>query len=398
MATRVHQPIPDYPIDIFTPEAVRDARAVDDDLREFAPVVRLGDGVVMLGRHKHVAAGLLDWRSFSSTSRPWHDPNSPRPEILLTDDPPRHTQVRKVVQDALSPRALARVKAIFEQRAEELLAVLRAKAGAPVDAVRDVTQRYVFSVLPDILGLPDEGREHMHGFSEMVWATMGPPGVLFDKAMARDYSAVLEWLETQCAREALDPEGIGMDFFRAADEGTITLAEAKLLLQTVLSAGADTTFITMANALRAWALYPAQYAALRADPARLRNAFDESLRWDSPSRMAGRITTRDVEIEDYLVPAGTRCGLMFAAANRDPRFWEEPQEYRLDRDTKHSLGWGYGVHGCVGRTLAQMEANALLGAIVREVEHIELAGEYSPWMTTVGHGPISQPIRLHFAR
>jgi len=391
------KPIPEYELDIFTPEAVRNAREVDDALREFAPVVRLADGTHMLGRHEHVAAGLLDWKAFSSTSRPWHDPASPRPEILLTDDPPRHTQVRKVIADALSPRALERIKDIFEARAKELLARLRARESDAVDAVSEVSQAYVFQVLPDILGLPEEGREHMHGFSEMVWATMGPPGELFDQAMQHDYSAVITWLETQCERAALDPEGIGEQIYAASDTGQVTRGEAKLLLQTVLSAGADTTFITMANALRAWAEFPDEYARLRADPKKVRAAFDESLRWDSPSRMAGRIATREVEIDDYVIPAGTRCGLMFAAANRDPRFWDAPDEYRLDRDTKHSLGWGYGIHGCVGRTLATMEAQALLGQIVAQIESIELAGPYEPWMTTVGHGPIRQPVRLKFA-
>ena len=194
------KPIPAYELDIFTPDAVRNASAIDDALREFAPVVRLTDGTHMLGRHEHVSAGLLDWKAFSSTSRPWHDPSSPRPEILLTDDPPRHTQVRKVIADALSPRALERVKHIFEVRAQELLARLRAREGEAVDAVGEVSQAYVFQVLPDILGLPVEGREHMHGFSEMVWATMGPPGELFDQAMQHDYSAVIEWLETKCER------------------------------------------------------------------------------------------------------------------------------------------------------------------------------------------------------
>ncbi|KRA80345.1 cytochrome P450 [Altererythrobacter sp. Root672] len=390
------KPIPEYELDIFTPEAVIDARTVDDALREFAPVVRLADGTHMLGRHEHVAAGLLDWKAFSSASRPWHDPTSPRPEILLTDDPPRHTQVRKVIADALSPRALERVKGIFEARAKELLSRLRDREGEPVDAVGEVTQAYVFQVLPDILGLPEEGREHMHGFSEMVWATMGPPGALFDQAMQHDYSAVIQWLETQCERSALDPEGIGETIYAAADSGQVTQTEAKLLLQTVLSAGADTTFITMANALRAWALFPEEYVKLRSDPKKVRSAFDESLRWDSPSRMAGRITMRDVEIDDYVIPAGTRCGLMFAAANRDPRFWDNPHAYRFDRDNKHSLGWGYGVHGCVGRTLAQMEATALLGEIVAQVESIEIAGDYEPWMTTVGHGPIRQLVKLKF--
>lgn len=389
------RPIPDYPIDIFTPEAVRNAREVDDALREFAPAVRLHDGTVMIARHEHVTKGLLDWKGFSSTSRPWHDPTSPRPEILLTDDPPRHTQVRKVIADALSPRALERVKDILEERARELLD--RLEDADTVDAVGDVTQAYVFQVLPEILGLPEEGREHMHGFSEMVWATMGPPGELFDQAMQHDYSAVVEWLETQCERSALDPDGIGEQIYAASDTGQVAREEAKLLLQTVLSAGADTTFITMANALRAWALFPGEYTKLRHEPKKVRAAFDESLRWDSPSRMAGRIATTNVAIDDMVVPAGTRCGLMFAAANRDPRYWDAPDDYRIDRNTRHSLGWGYGVHGCVGRVLAQMEASALLGEIIARVEAIELAGPYEPWMTTVGHGPIRQPVKLKFA-
>jgi cytochrome P450 len=389
--------IPLFPYDIFTPDAVRNARAVDDEVREFAPVVMLADGTAMLGRHEHVSKGLLDWQTFSSASRPWHDPNSPRPEILLTDDPPRHTQVRKVVQDALSPRALEGAKVTFQQAAEEFVAELRAREGEPVDAVGEITQAYIFRVLPDVLGLPPEGRHHMHGFSQMVWATMGPPGELFDEAMKHDYSEVVEWLNSTCERDAIDPEGIGAEFFRAADRGQVTLPEAKLLLQTVLSAGADTTYLTMANAIRAWALFPEEYAKLRGDPKLLRNAFDESLRWDSPSRMAGRIAVKDVEIDGYTIPAGTRCGLMFAAANRDPRFWDAPEEYRLERDTRHSLGWGYGVHGCVGRMLAQTEAQALLGTLVREVESFALAGDYEPWMTTVGHGPMRQPVRLTFA-
>ena len=389
--------IPPYPEDIFTPDAVRNAREVDDAVREFAPVVRLHDGTVMLGRHEHVAAGLLDWKSFSSTSRPWHDPNSPRPEILLTDDPPRHTQVRKVVQDALSPRALEGAKTTFQAAAEDFVAELRAREGEPIDAVGEITQAYIFRVLPEVLGLPEEGRHHMHGFSQMVWATMGPPGELFDEAMDADFSGVIEWLGTACDREALAPGSIGQSIFAAADAGQVTMEEAKLLLQTVLSAGADTTYLTMANAIRAWGLFPDQYAKLRDNPKLLRNAFDESLRWDSPSRMAGRISTCDVAIEDYVIPAGTRCGLMFAAANRDPRFWSGPEAYDITRDTKHSLGWGYGVHGCVGRMLAQTEAQALLGSFIREVESVEIAGDYEPWMTTVGHGPMRQPVKLNFA-
>ena len=181
------RPIPDYPIDIFTHDAVREARAIDDALREFAPAVRLADGTVMIARHDHVANGLMDYKSFSSTSRPWHDPESLRPEILLTDDPPRHTKVRAVIGGALSPRVLDRMRARFAAEADSLVAELKARDGAVIDAVGEITQRFVFKVLPDALGLPDEGREHMNGFSNMVWATMGPPNALFDEAMTENF-------------------------------------------------------------------------------------------------------------------------------------------------------------------------------------------------------------------
>jgi len=392
------RPIPDYPIDIFTRESVRNANAIDDALREFAPAVRLADGTVMIARHQHVSAGLMDWKSYSSTSRPWHDPNSVRPEILLTDDPPQHSRVRQVIGNALSPRVLEVMRGYFVRGADELVAQLREREGETIDAVGEITQRYVYKVFPDALGLPDEGREHMHGFSHMVWATMGPPNELYEEAMSEDFGGVVEWLDRICERSILREDGFGTLLYKAADAGKITLPEAKLLLQTILSAGADTTYITLANALRAWAEYPNEYARIRAEPKLIRNAFEESLRWDSPSRMAGRITTQDVEIDDIIIPAGTRVGLMFAAANRDPRFWEKPETYIADRDVKHSVGFGYGVHACVGRTLAQMEAAALLGAITREVERIEIVGEIEPWMTTVGHGPAKVPMKLHFKK
>ena len=94
--------------DIFGTEAVRNARAIDDALRELGPVVKLArEDITMITRYAPVSEGLKDWQAFSSKSRPWHDPTSVRPEILLTDDPPRHTAVRPVIASALSPKALA---------------------------------------------------------------------------------------------------------------------------------------------------------------------------------------------------------------------------------------------------------------------------------------------------
>src|SRR5688572_6124947 len=388
--------IPTLDTDIFNAESVRDARAIDDRVRELAPVVRLArEDIVVIGRFSHVSAALSDWRSFSSRSRPWHDPASVRPEILLTDDPPRHTEVRVVIANALSPKALNRMGQAFAKEAE--LVVERVlSSGREFDAVAAICRPFVYKVLPDLLGLPVPGREHMEAFGHMVWATMGPMNELFQEAMVGS-EPVLAWVEECCNRENLDPDGLGMAMFHAADRGEITHTEAKLLVQILLSAAADTTVMTLGTAIRAFCLFPDQYEALRQDPSKTRAAFDESLRWDSPSRMAGRISTRDVDIDGYVIPAGTRCGLLFAAANRDPRRWPDPDRFDIARNLRGQVGWGAGVHMCVGKTLAQLEADAMLGAMARRIERFEAAGEAEPWMTTIGHGPAKLPVRIHAA-
>ncbi|MGH8142765.1 MAG: hypothetical protein ACREU2_09645, partial [Steroidobacteraceae bacterium] len=175
--------IPVWDVDIFSDQSIRDARAVDDALREALPVARLADGTVIVTRYADVAAGLTDWRTFSSASRPWHDPNSLRPEILVTDDPPRHARVRPIIASTLNPHALEGMRPAFEEEAAAIFDDIVAREGESIDVVAEVTKRYVFRVLPDLIGLPDEGRDHMSGFGHMVWATFGPPNELYEEAI-----------------------------------------------------------------------------------------------------------------------------------------------------------------------------------------------------------------------
>ena len=383
--------------DVFDRDSVINSREVDDSLREMSPVVWLSrENIAVLGRWEHVSKGLQDWQSFSNTSRPWHDPNSVRPEILLTDDPPRHTKVRMIIGKALMPKTLKRMEEQFHKTANEQVAKLMEREGEVIDAHAEICAPFVHEVLPDLLGLPEEGRDNMTAFGHAVWATMGPMNDLFKEAVEGS-DGVINWASWACERENLDPEGLGYAMFEAADRGEITQDEAKLLTMTMLSAGADTTVMTMSTAIRAFCEFPDQYQLLRQEPSLLKAAFDESLRWDSPSRLAGRITKKDVEIDGFVIPEGTRCGLLFSAANRDPRKWPEPDRFDIKRNLQGHVGWGYGIHSCVGRNLAQMEAVALLGAIIRNIESFESAGDLEWWMTTIGHGPAKLPIRFKAA-
>jgi len=386
--------IPVYDGDMFGREAILNARATDDAVREMAPVVWLArENIAIVGRFDHVVAGLTDWRSFSSRSRPWDDPTSARRGILLTDDPPRHTELRKVMSKVLSPSRLQEWSAAFARVAEEHVGRLMARAGDPIDANLDITRPYVHQVLPDLLGMPKEGREHISAFGNIGWAMLGPRNETFHQAL-QGADTVAQWADWSCARENMTKDGLAEATYRLADVGEITHDEAKLLVRAILSAGSDTTVVTGANAIRAFCEFPEQWEALRANPNLFRNAFDESLRWDSPSRLAGRITAKEVAIEGYTLPAGTRTGLLFAAANRDPRKWNEPDRFDITRDLRGHVGWGYGPHSCVGKVMAQLEMEALFGALLRHVAHFESAGEPEWWMTTIGHGPYRLPVRL----
>ena len=215
------KPIPEFDTDIFSRESIRNANAVDDRLRELAPVVRLpGENITMLARYENVAAGLKDWKTFSSTSRPWHDPNSVRPELLLTDDPPKHTRVRAVVSNALSPKALnahgARISAMMPTRSSRPERSRRRAAST--------RSRHHPGVCLQGAARPAgpaawQGREHLSAFGNMVWATMGPMNEIFHEAMRDTRGACSTGPAKVCNRENLAPGSLGMAMYEAADAG-----------------------------------------------------------------------------------------------------------------------------------------------------------------------------------
>jgi hypothetical protein len=126
--------------------------------------------------------------------------------------------------------------------------------------------------------------------------------------------------------------------------------------------------------LYAFATHPGQWARLRQDPSLARVAFDEAVRWESPVQTFFRTATVDVRVGDAVVPEGRKILMFLAAANRDPRRWDQPDRFDLSRDPSGHVGFGFGLHQCVGQHVARLEAEALLTALAARVETLELAG------------------------
>jgi cytochrome P450 len=385
-------------LDMFALEPVCDPQTYDALLREQAPAVYLERyDIWVTGRHAHVYEAARDWETFSSTSRPFHDPNSIRPEILLTDDPPEHRRVRAVIQRAISPAVIKRMREDFVREAEAHVERLLAPGGiVELDGRHDIASPFVLKVFPDAIGLPEEGREHLVRFGDAAFNTFGPPNEIFHEGLRKGADA-LEWVEVNCKPEVMRPGGMGATIYAAAENGEIRWDEAELLVKTLFAAGSDTTIFGIGNLLQAFARFPDQWDALRADPSRSRAAFEEMLRYDCPARYGGRITTRAVDLDGVELPAGARLLLLWLAAGRDPRRWEDPDRYDLNRKVTGHIGLGFGIHACVGQALARMEGETLFAALARRVERIELAGEPEAAVNMAAHGHEHLPLRLHVA-
>jgi len=143
----------------------------------------------------------------------------------------------------------------------------------------------------------------------------------------------------------------------------------------MLTAGLDTTVSALGSALYAFAMFPDQYNILRNDPTRVRASFDEVVRWASPVQTFFRTTTRSVDIAGVTIPGDAKVLLFLGAANRDPERWPDPHRFDITRKTLGHVGFGSGIHGCVGQMVARLEAEVVLHALIKRVASIKIVGE-----------------------
>ncbi len=161
-------------------------------------------------------------------------------------------------------------------------------------------------MFPDAVGLSEDGRENLLPYGSMVFNSFGPRNDLFGKAMA-NAGPVRDWIMSKCSRAALAPGGLGMQIFDAVDAGELTEDEAGMLVRSFLSAGIDTTVYGLGNALYCFVTYPEQWTMLRENPALIRGAFEEVLRFEAPVQSFFRTTTRTSRCPACKSATARRC-------------------------------------------------------------------------------------------
>jgi len=389
--------VPALDIDPFCRESFDDPYPAHAALRDAGPVAFLPRyDVFAVARYDIVQPMLLDWQSFSSArgaglsdfkkEKPWR-----LPSLLLETDPPLHDRTRKLMDRVLSPIAVRALRADFARAADGLIDDLLARGS--FDAVRDLAEAYPLTVFPDAVGMPPENRRFLLPYGNMVFNSFGPRNEFFDAAV-QDAAPVLQWVQAQSQRDALAPTGFGAVIHAAVETGEITADEAPILVRSLLTAGVDTTVNGIGAAVYCLARFPGEFARLRADPSLARAAFEEAVRLESPVQTFFRTTTRDVEIGGETIGEGRKVLMFLGAANRDPRRWQQPDKYDITRRNAGHVGFGTGIHGCVGGVLARLEGELVLSALARKVASIEIAGEPRRRYNNTLRGMASLPVTV----
>ncbi len=322
------------------------------------------------------------------------------PPGFLFLDPPDHTRLRRLVSKAFVPKVVKALEPEITRLVDALLA--ETGDGGPFDAISGLAYPLPVAVICRLLGVPLEDEPEFSAASGLLAQSLDPfvsvtgsAGGGFEERMQaamwlRDY------LRELIGRRRRDPGDDLMSGLVGVEESGDQLTEDEIVAtcNLLLVAGHETTVNLIANAILALLRDPPQWAALAADPTRVAAVIEETLRYDPPVQLMGRIAAEDMTIGPVSIPKGDNMLVLLAAAHRDPAAFAHPDRFDPDRETIRHLGFGKGPHFCIGAPLARLEATVALTALTARFPEAALAGEPAYKQNVTLRGMSELPITL----
>lgn len=368
---------------LFSPETASDPYPLLTRVRTEAPVARLERlGWWVVSRYADVTAALRRPELFSSNTglerlRPaqidaeiWDEITMMRGRSMINVDPPEHTRLRKLISAAFTPRAMQRLEARVQAIAGGLIEAIAGRDS--FDVVADLATPLPVTVIAEMLGVdPARGADFKRWSDDLLELGRLPreqamaPGEL--ERLIASRRALVAYLEaTIAARREQPRDDLISELARAEDdEGRLTAEEALGMMVLLLVAGNETTTHLIGTGTHLLLDRPEAFAALRADPSLVPNFIEEVLRFEGPATMLFRRTTAEVTLSGVTIPADALVVLLIAAADRDPAQFPDPDRFDITRDTRGHLGFGQGIHFCVGAPLSRLEGRIAFGELLR---------------------------------
>jgi cytochrome P450 len=375
-----------FDLEKLTAEFYADPYPTYRALRENEPVKRMPNGSYFLTRYDDLVSAYKATKVFSSDKKKEFAPKygdsllyEHHTTSLVFNDPPAHTRVRRLIMGALSPRAISAMEPDLVRLVDGLLDGLAAQD--QVDLIDDFASAIPIEVIGNLLDVPHDERAPLRDWSLAILGALEPviSADVFDRGnkAVKDFLSFLEILvERRRARPGNPERDVLTRLIQGEDNGE-RLTSKELLHNCIflLNAGHETTTNLIGNGLVALSHYPQQKARLIENPAMIKTAVEEMLRFESSNQLGNRMTVEPVELGGIAMPAGTPVTLCIGAANRDPGQFADPESLDVGRTPNRHLAFGTGAHQCAGMALARLEGAIAISRFLARFPNYALRGE-----------------------
>ena len=363
--------VPVYECDFYDDAFIRDPHPHYRRMRALGPVVYIPqlDNYALTG-HAAVRSALRDHATFCSGRGVAGDAFGC--DFLqgntVASDEPRHSQLRSAMAPPLLPGTLGEIEPAIRAASEDLIDDLAGRES--FDAIADLARHLPLTIVRDMVGLPGDGPEKMLAWAGAAFDILGVQNQRGRDAL-RQVEAMRQFITEQFSQDSFRPASWTRRIVDLAKDGLVADDLVPFAIRDYINPSLDTTISATGELIRQLSLNPDQWRRLRQEPQLCTNAVNEAVRLGSPIRSFSRQTVQDVTIGDVTIPSGKRVMMLFASANRDETAFPSPDAFDLDREPHHHVGFGSGIHMCIGMHLAELEMGSLLRAMIPRVEEIE---------------------------
>ncbi len=351
-------------------------------LREKSPIHKNSDGSYILTRYKDLVGVYRNFKVWSSDKRTEFGKkfgSSPLFEHHTTSvvfvDPPDHTRIRKIFQQAFTPKSILGLERNINKLVDSYLVMMHAKK--KFDFVSDFSFRLPVDVVCSVLGVPSEDRHLIRDWAHKILGALEPK--LTRKQFNDGSSAVINF--KQYLKDQIKFRKTHKDINKAnevlsllIEAEDLELSETELLHQCIfmLNAGHETSTNMLSHGLNELINHKDQYKLLQKEPGRIDTAIDEILRFQPPIQINNRRCLEKTKLGDVVVPEGTSVHMIIAGANRDPMQFFKPETFDISRSPNRHLSFGLGIHICAGINLARLEAKVAFQSLISSFREINL--------------------------